>query len=189
MIISGRKVIEGIGVDWVDESDIFGGNSNQFWDDVRLDDNERVTAIEYHSFSTESNLIGSPYLCDISIFTKNETGVENRNGPYPVQTWDSPNAGLCTEMATDRFYGEIPSNMTFKEFLGEFSSIVGGYGIGISSPPWTTTTTTTTTNPTTATTTTTSTTQGPLVLFKVNIYIYILFRLRTFFVKLWNRKR
>ena len=135
MIIQGRKVIEGIGVDWVDESDIFGGYSNQFWDDVRLGDNERVTAIEYHSFSADSS-VGSPYLCDISIFTKNETEIVNRNGPYPVQTSDSPDAGLCSEMATDKFYGEIPSSMTFKEFLAEFSSIVNGIGIGISSPPW-----------------------------------------------------
>ena len=143
MIISGRKVIEGIlateGTDWVDASDSFGRYSNQYSDDVRLDENEKVTAIEYHSFSTESSLVDLPYLCDISIFTKNETGIEKRNGPYPVQTWDSPNSGRCSEMATDKFYGEIPSNMTFKEFLVEFSSVVSDIlpaPISLSSPPW-----------------------------------------------------
>ena len=140
----------------MDESDIFGRYTNQFWDDVRLYENERVTAIEYHSFSTESSLVDLPYLCDISIFTKNETGIENRNGPFPVQTWDSPNAGLCSEMATDQFYGEIPSNMTFKEFLVKFSSVVSDIlpsSISLSSPPWSTNTTTPMSTTTTASTT------------------------------------
>ena len=66
----------------------------------------------------------------------NKYGIENQNGPYTVQVWDSPNAGLCSDMTTDKFYGEIPSSMTFKEFLMAFSSTVNGK-ISLNSPPWT----------------------------------------------------
>ena len=108
---------------------------------------EIVTAFEFYNFPTSDYWYGT--LCDISIFTTTLAETQNQYGPYPL-------GSDCNNRATERVYGELPPNMSFKQFLITFSSAghTGGNFIRMSLPPWTITETTTTALTTTELTTT-----------------------------------
>ena len=97
---------------------------------------EIVTAFEFYNFPTTDYWYGT--LCDISIFTTTVAETQNQYGPYPL-------GSDCNNRATERVYGELPPNISFKQFLTTFSSAghTGGNFIRMSLPPWTITETTT----------------------------------------------
>ena len=127
---------------------------------ISLENDEVVTAFEYYNFPDPGHIkMGRRWgmeFCAMSIFTITATETQKQYGPY---------ANSCKENATKRVYVEIPTGMSFRDFLAEFSSMTANGYIVMSSPPWTTTTTTT------ATTTTNSsitTTKGPVVITEKN---------------------
>ena len=91
---------------------------------------EVVTAFEFYNFPTTEGWQGA--LCDISIFTTMGVETQNQYGPYPLRS-------NCKETATERVYGEVPPNMSFKQFLTTFSWAGHAYGnfIRMNLPPWT----------------------------------------------------
>ena len=89
---------------------------------------EVVTAFEFYNFPSTDYWYGT--LCAISIFTSTGTQNQSKYGPYPSKS-------KCSAKATERVYGEIPSNISFQEFLALFSSTHRGNPfITMSSPPW-----------------------------------------------------
>ena len=67
-------------------------------------------------------------LCAMSIFTSSSTETLKQHGPFSTD---------CEGNATERVYGEIPSNMSFQEFLSEFSFIGSNDYLSMKLPPWT----------------------------------------------------
>ena len=101
----------------------FGDNDGGNIVDIYLDlaNNEKVTAIEYHEFSTGS---WGGYTCKFSIFTSSDIEANKRYGPF---------AELCEDRETDRFYLEVPSyyNNNFGQYLDDIfrGNMDGWFGI------------------------------------------------------------
>jgi len=113
---------------------------------ISLENDEVVTAFEYYNFPDPGLMKGiirwRMEFCAMSIFTITATETQKQYGPY---------AKKCKENATKRIYVEIPTGISFRDFLADFSIMTANGYVGMSSPPWTTTTTsaTTSTNSTT----------------------------------------
>ena len=147
-------IIDGLVVD----GQLFGGNAGQSIT-FSLENNEVVTAFEYYKFPDQGHLkwdlLWQMELCAMSIFTTTTTDLipsQKQYGPYAT----SADSTDCEEGATERIYGEIPTSMSFQDFLAQFSIITDKGYIGISSLSWTAISTTTITSTTAATTTVTS---------------------------------
>ena len=84
---------------------------------ISLEDDEVVTAIEYYNFPEPGHLkwdlLWRMELCAMSIFTTTTTE-EKQYGPFATD---------CEENATEQVYGEIPTSMSFRDFLNQFSTV------------------------------------------------------------------
>ena len=120
-------IIDGFQVD----GQLFGDDSGAKTT-ISLENDEVVTAIEYYNFPESGyEMYGRWWtmeLCAMSIFTNSSTETHKQYGPFSTDCWGN---------ATERVYGEIPSNMSFKEFLSEFSYIGSNDYLSIILPPWT----------------------------------------------------
>ena len=148
-------IIDGLAVD----GQLFGGNAGQSIT-ISLENDEVVTAFQYYKFPDPGHLkwdlLWQLELCAMSIFTTTTTELQPTQKQYGPYATSSDSGTDCEENATERIYGEIPTSMSFQDFLAEFSTITDKGYIGISSLSWTAISTTTITSTTAATTTVTS---------------------------------
>ena len=97
-----------------------------------MENDEVVTAIEYYNFPESGHEKYGVWwimeLCAMSIFTSSSTETLKQYGPFSTD---------CEGNATERVYGEIPSNTSFQEFLSEFSFIGSNDYLSMKLPPWT----------------------------------------------------
>lgn len=105
--------------------------NGQIFGDIRgdkttifLENDEVVTAVEFYRCYTDN-------ICALTMFTKISTETQKQYGPYSTKRTSLFNY--------ERVYGEIPVNMSFRDFLAEFSFTTGNYWkqITIRLPPWT----------------------------------------------------
>ena len=131
------------------DGQLFGSSwSDNIYDDtvktkISLGNDEVVTAIEFYKFPGWTDDFA---LCALTLFTKNSTETQKEYGPISTDCFFEVRFHLlkqfCTvfkNRTTERVYGEIPANMSFQDFLAEFSLNVGNYYkmFTISLPPWT----------------------------------------------------
>ena len=99
------------------DGELFGERQSQNIE-INLENGEVVSAFEFYNFPS-TNDDWHETLCAFSIFTTSKTETQKQILFY------GPNidkASNCKEAATERIYGDIPSHLTFKEFLRSFTS-------------------------------------------------------------------